>query len=404
MGVKFYYIYKALAHPALYGYVTPFTLEERLMHVQEAKRRLGSEIPWICDTMSNDLKHALGDASNPEFIFDADGKLANKRWWSDPEKLREDLARLVGPVENPTSVEDLDMKALPPRKAAAKGVVPRLEVPMGLQALKVEPVITEKGAPFYVKLRAEADRDVLHGEAGKLYLGFHIDPVYEVHWNNLVTPLRFELDLPDGAVASQTTGDAPKLEVEADSDPREFLFELDPDSTDAPIQAKVFYFACDDAETYCIPVTQQYKIYLKRDPDGGRRRTGWTDRGTGGFAETLSNSDLNGDGRVSRDELPERLGRLFERIDENGDGFIDADERERMESRFGGMASEAFVRRLLERDQDGDGCVRQDELPERMRGRFDRMDSNHDGCIDGVELEEMVERIERRRGEPPQER
>jgi hypothetical protein len=402
--VKFYYIYKALAHPALYGYVTPLTLEERLMHVQEAKRRLGSQIPWICDTMSNDLKHALGDASNPEFIFDPDGKLVSKRWWSNPEKLREDLVKLVGPVENPTRVEDLDMKALPPREAAAKGVLPRLEVPMGLQALKVEPVISEKGAPFYVKLRAEADRDVLHGEAGELYLGFYLDPVYAVHWNNLVAPLRFELELPDGAVASQTKGDAPKVEVEADSDPREFLIDLDPDPTDAPIQATVFYFACDDAETFCIPVTQQYQIYLEVDPDGGRRRTGWTDRGPASFAERLSSSDVNGDGLVSRDELPERLGRLFERIDENGDGFIDAKERERMESRFGGMASEGFVQRLLERDQDGDGCVRREELPEEMRRRFDRMDSNHDGCIDAVELEEMAERIERFRGEPPPER
>ena len=100
--MKFYYIYKALAHPGLNGYVTPYTLEERLMQIQEAKRTLGSRIPWISDTMSNDLKHALGDASNPEFIIDPDGRLANKRMWSDPEGLREDLARLVGPVENPT--------------------------------------------------------------------------------------------------------------------------------------------------------------------------------------------------------------------------------------------------------------------------------------------------------------
>ena len=41
-GVKFRYIYKALEHPELDGYVQPFSLEERLMHVKEAGRRLGS--------------------------------------------------------------------------------------------------------------------------------------------------------------------------------------------------------------------------------------------------------------------------------------------------------------------------------------------------------------------------
>jgi hypothetical protein len=52
-GVKFYYLYKSLAHPELLGYVGPVTFEERLMHIQEAKRTLGSEITWLCDTMSN---------------------------------------------------------------------------------------------------------------------------------------------------------------------------------------------------------------------------------------------------------------------------------------------------------------------------------------------------------------
>ena len=40
-GVKFYHMYEALAHPELDGYVTPFTLEERLIQVKEAHRTLG---------------------------------------------------------------------------------------------------------------------------------------------------------------------------------------------------------------------------------------------------------------------------------------------------------------------------------------------------------------------------
>ncbi len=386
-GVKFYYIYKALSHPGLYGYVTPYTLEERLMQVQEARRTLGSQIPWICDTMSNDLKHALGDASNPEFIIDPEGKLANKRMWSDPEGLREDLARLVGPVENPTRIADLDLEIPPPREQAAKGVVPPVELPRGMLALEVDPVATDDNVPFYVKLRAEADRDLLRQGAGKLYLGFHLDPIYAVHWNNLVDPLHFELKLPQGT-ASPLSGTGPKVEVEADSDPREFLIDVDARQTEAPLQATVHYFACDDAETFCVPVTQQYRISLERDPDGGRRTGRFPERGGGRMAGRLRDRDVNGDGRISRDEVPERMGRLFGRLDANGDGFIDEDELEE-------IASGTRVERFLERDEDGDGRVSRDEVPEQMRYRFERIDSNHDGYIDREELEVMFERMER---------
>ena len=50
-GVKFYYIYKALAHPETNSYVAPFTQDERLMHVKEAERAIGSRFQWLCDTI-----------------------------------------------------------------------------------------------------------------------------------------------------------------------------------------------------------------------------------------------------------------------------------------------------------------------------------------------------------------
>ena len=52
--------------------MTPFTLKERLLHVQEAKKTLGATVPWLCDTIDNDLKHALGDWPNSEFVIDPD--------------------------------------------------------------------------------------------------------------------------------------------------------------------------------------------------------------------------------------------------------------------------------------------------------------------------------------------
>jgi hypothetical protein len=93
-GVKFYYIYKTLAHPEYIGYVNPFTLEERLMHVAEAKRTLGMEIPWLVDNMENTLKEVLSKRfSNAELIVDAQGKVIENvpgvvlrksvRYWRD---------------------------------------------------------------------------------------------------------------------------------------------------------------------------------------------------------------------------------------------------------------------------------------------------------------------------------
>ncbi len=169
-GVKFYYIYKALAHPETNGYVRPVSLRERLMHIKDAQRTLGSEITWLADSMSNDLKHALGNAPNSEFVIAPDGKVIRRRSWSRPSELRQDLEELVGTVENPTQVDDLNLKTPPPPKVAPSGVVPRIETPDGLQAVKIEP--QESSQPFYVKLRAEAEQSLLEDGRGKLYLRF----------------------------------------------------------------------------------------------------------------------------------------------------------------------------------------------------------------------------------------
>ena len=119
--MKFYYIYKALAHPENNGYVQPFTLAERLLHVKEAEQRIGSEFVWLCDNMQNELKHALGNAPNSEFIIGPNGKLVVQRRWSNPGHLRNDLIRLVGAVENPTAASDIDVRFTPPRVTASGG-------------------------------------------------------------------------------------------------------------------------------------------------------------------------------------------------------------------------------------------------------------------------------------------
>lgn len=269
--VNIYFIYKTLAHPegGKKSYVQPFTIEERLAHIKEAKKTLGSTIPWICDNMDNELKRALGSANNSEFVFDPEGKVVRLRDWSNPQLLRQDLEELVGKVDKPTRVTDLNIKTASTRRPATKQVVPKLRVPGNMQAVKLEPKPGDNN-PFYVKLRAELDSSALRGGKGNLYLGFHLDPLYDVHWNNLAKPITYEIATSDGVKVSPLKGVGPKIEQESDVDPREFLLDVEGLRKESALRLTVRYFACNDEEGWCKPVSQLYLIYPEVDKDAGR--------------------------------------------------------------------------------------------------------------------------------------
>ncbi len=267
-GVRFYYIYKTLAHPENLGYIRPFTLDERLMHIAEAKRTLGTRVPWLCDTMDNDLKHALGNVPNGQFVLGSDGRLAHMAGWADEEALRVALSEMVGPIEEPTRVADLDLPDVVTRVEVGSGIVPRVSAPRDMTPVRVEPVESED--PFYVKLTAEVQRGVLAGDDGKLYLGFHLDPLYHVHWNNLVDPIRYEVTSAEGVTIETTTGEGPKVEADGDTDPREFLVNVADVESGASIEMTVHYYGCsDEGGGWCRLLIQQYVIRLERDPDAG---------------------------------------------------------------------------------------------------------------------------------------
>lgn len=250
-GVDFYFVYKALAHPQGSGFVRPTTIEERLLHVKAAKKGLGTSIPWLADTMDNDFKHAMGDRNNSEFVIDPEGKIVRMRDWSNAGSLRADLAELVGPVENLTNPYDLKMVTRTERTEVARGVVERVQPEGRMIAYKVNTIQPEAN-PAYIKLRAEGD------ENGKMYLGFFVDPIHHVHWNNLA-----------GVVAVEVGGKkhlGPIVSVKADADPREFIVDVD----QGPVEIKLTYVACDDKETWCNRLTQEFVVTQELDPDAGR--------------------------------------------------------------------------------------------------------------------------------------
>lgn len=347
-GVRFYYVYKQLAHPETNSYVDPVNLNERLAHVQAAKSSLKTEFTWICDNMSNDLKHSMGDRPNSEFVIDPHGKVVIKRSWSDPEQLRKDLVELVGESNTVTTVADLGYRVDPRPKQAASGIVERLELPAGMMALKSTLVSTSEGDQYFVKLRAEADADLLETGNGKLYVAFHIDPIYGVHWNNDSMQVEYEMKLPNGVNSDQLTGTGPKVDVSADVDPREFLIDINSDSKiTEPLEITAKFMICDDAETFCIPVTEVFTVQLKEDPELGRRMSGMRARGgrgnrdgrrgrgnnRGNRAERMMRRDTNKDGKISKEEAPEPMQERFDDFDTNDDGFLDKDELEAMDGR-----------------------------------------------------------------------
>lgn len=104
-------------------------------------------------------------------------------------------------------------------------------------------------------------------------------------------------------------------------------------------------------------------------------------------AELLARLDQDDDGKLSREEVPERMAGRFDQLDENGDGYLTTNELARRggpRGQGGGRPNpEEMFRRL---DKNGDGMVTRDEAPQRMAQHFDQLDKNSDGALTPEEL------------------
>ena len=131
---------------------------------------------------------------------------------------------------------------------------------------------------------------------------------------------------------------APKVEQPSDNDPREFLVDVENWQAGDSLALAVVYFACDEDDRWCRAVTQHYTLHLERDAFGGGvigrsfRGPGRQAGMRGGF--DLMSFDADEDGLISKEEAPDRLKQRFDQLDSNGDGFLDEKEFQAMRERM----------------------------------------------------------------------
>jgi len=160
--------------------------------------------------------------------------------------------------------------------------------------------------------------------------------------------------------------------------------------------------------------------------------------GPADFIERIKGFDQNNDGKITKDEMPERMQAMIERLDTNKDGAIDNKELAALKDRLaqGGQGQQGqrpqgqrpegqrpegqqgqrpqgqrpegqqgqrpqfnpadMIKRIKESDKNKDGKITKDELPEQMQRMFPRIDTNQDGAIDREELAVMEKRMAQR--------
>ena len=126
--------------------------------------------------------------------------------------------------------------------------------------------------------------------------------------------------------------------------------------------------------------------------------------------------DRNKDGKLDKDEAPERMRENFDRVDRNSDGSVDAEELRQAFAALargvgppgppgapgtpgapGGMpnpemAARAAERMFAEADRNSDGKLTRDEIPEERREMFGRLLERFDSDGDGALSKEQFQR------------
>ena len=137
--------------------------------------------------------------------------------------------------------------------------------------------------------------------------------------------------------------------------------------------------------------------------------------GPGGFMRfnpIFQALDSDEDGELSKGEI-KNAAKALRKLDKNKDGQLTMDEvRPNFPQRGGpgerddrrqppaGNDPEDMVKNLMAFDQNGDGKLSKDELPDRMQGMLARGDANKDGFLTADEIRAMAASSPQGRGGP----
>jgi len=124
----------------------------------------------------------------------------------------------------------------------------------------------------------------------------------------------------------------------------------------------------------------------------GGNRPGGDRPGGGGHGERLKEMDKNGDGNLSKDEVPERAWEFLSRADKNGDDVLSKEELEGMRAAGGGRGGRpgggaGGGDMFANLDKDKDGKLTETEVPEQLWARLSKADKDADGAVSKAEME-----------------
>jgi Ca2+-binding EF-hand superfamily protein len=109
--------------------------------------------------------------------------------------------------------------------------------------------------------------------------------------------------------------------------------------------------------------------------------------GAPGIDKLFERLDTNKDGKLTKDELPERPADRIMKADADGDGAVTKEELQAARDKMGGQMADKLFERF---DANKDGKLTRDELPEKLADRIMKADADGDGAVTKEEIRQAI--------------